>query len=232
MDRDAIGARRGSPIQKIVLHWRWQMPVAKKEAEVLDRGQLHKHIQALDKGDDASRRQAIQALRHHEEKDWAITPVAVCHALVASLQQQLVGTGKPPLILKDVAIILGRMGPRSKSAVPQLIALLNEGIPDPVREAAATALGKFGAEARDAVEPLLGLTQGQNALAAHSIQALGRIGCADHRVRTTLVGLWLSPFQTQNAQMQLATALCRLRIEAQGSLRFLTQHLIDRKSVV
>ena len=198
----------------------------KKVMHMLDRGQLHKHVAALDKGDDASRRDAIQALRRHEERDWAAAPVGVCRALVVSLQQQLVGEGKPPVVLKDVATILGNMGPHSKAAVPQLIELLKEGVADPVRESAVIALGKFGAEARDAVEHLVALAQRRDALAVHAVRTLGAVGCADQRVRGALVSLWHSAAQTAHAQLQTAVALCRLGIDTPGVLPFLTHLLL------
>jgi HEAT repeat protein len=187
---------------------------------------MHKHIAALDQGDETARRQAIQALRRHEAQDWAVAPHGICQALVISLRHQLRDVAKPPLILKDVATILGNMGPHSKPAVPQLIALLQEGIPDPVRETAARALGKFGEEARAAVDPLLALCAGRNPLAVQAIRALGHIGCASQRVRTALIDLWRSPTQTPDSPMEIALALCRLGIDAEGLVSFLTHHLM------
>src|SRR5439155_12608197 len=109
--------------------------------------QVHKHILTLDKGDDASQRQAIPSLRGIEQQDWGTAPHALMSSLVVSLQQLLRSGTKPPLVHKEIAIILGNMGTRSKFAVPQLIELLQEGIPDTVREAAALALGRLGKEA-------------------------------------------------------------------------------------
>src|SRR5258708_5172830 len=111
---------------------------------MLDAGQLRSHIKAIDKGDDASRRQALQSLKTHENKEWAEAPQDMVRTLIECLLHQLVNGLKPPFVHKEVAIILGNMGTRSKSAIPQLIELLSEGIPDPVRETAATALGKIG----------------------------------------------------------------------------------------
>lgn len=193
---------------------------------MLDRGQLQKHVVALEHGDDATRRDAIQALRRHEPTDWATAPMGACRALVVTLQQQLVVGVKPPMVLRDVATILGNMCPHSKDAVPQLIELLQAGVPDPVRETAAIALGKFGPEARDAVDGLLAVAGGRDTLALHAVRALGAIGCADQRVRSAMINLWSAPAPSQNAQLAIAVALCRLGIDADGVLPFLTHHLM------
>ncbi len=193
---------------------------------MLDLDQFHTNINALDNGDDASRLKAIRALQNVEQQEWTTAPTAVLRPLVLSLQRQLLCDMTRPYIHKEVATILGNMGPRSKSAVPQLIQLLQEGIPDSVRETMATALGKLGGEARDAVDQLIVLSSGQTALAVQAVRALGAIGCADHRVRSALVNLWLTSIQSQNSQVYLAIALCKLRIDAKGLLGFLTNNLI------
>ncbi|MCI0638782.1 MAG: HEAT repeat domain-containing protein [Gemmataceae bacterium] len=188
---------------------------------------LHKHVQSLDKGDEAAKRQALHSLKELKQEDWAGVPTPVLDSVVASLQHQLQNGAKPPLVHKEIAAILGNIGQRSKSAVPQLIELLHEGIPDSVRETAAMALGNVGGKARDAVDPLLALCESHTSLAVHAVRALGGIGCADQRVRTTLVNLWQSAFPTQNGQVQIAIALCKLRINAQGLLEFLTKNLVS-----
>ncbi len=193
---------------------------------MLDLDQLHTNINALDKGDDASRRKAIRSLRHLEQHEWITAPTAVLHSLVLSLQRQLICAERRPFMHKELVTILGNLGPRSKSAVPQLIQLLQEGTPDSVRETAATALGKFGGEARDAVDQLIVLSTGQTVLAVQAVRALGAIGCADHRVRSALVNLWLTSIQSHNGQVHLAIALCKLRIDAKGLLEFLTNNLL------
>src|SRR5262249_34788306 len=193
---------------------------------MLDQGELHKQARALDGGDDVVRRHAIQALRRHQEADWATAPAAVCQGLVVSLRQQLQNGAGTPLVLRDVATILGNMGARSKAAVPQLIALLREDVPEPVRESAVIALGKFGAEARDAVDGLLEMCKGHGPLASHALRTLGRIGCADQRVRSSLIDLWQTRNATEELQMQMALVLCRLGFEVQGLLSYLTQHLV------
>ena len=111
-----------------------------------DSGQLHDHIRALDKGDDTARREALRSLRHYEEQEWAAAPVKLIRSLIESLHHHLLGEMNQPFIRLEVLTILGSLGPRSKHAVPQLIELLKEGVPDAVREAAATALGKIGSE--------------------------------------------------------------------------------------
>src|SRR5438552_13569096 len=176
---------------------------------MLDVRQLHKHILALDNGDDTLRRQALQSLRHHEEHEWAAAPIRVSQCLVKALQDQLLKEPKQPLAQKEVATILGNLGTRSKSVVPQLIELLHEGVPDAVRQAAVTALGKIGKEARVAVDQLLQLlATSRPPLSVQTIQALGNIGCADNRVRSALVDLWLSPVQLQSGKAQVTIALC------------------------
>ena len=134
---------------------------------------------------------------------------------------------KQPFAQKEVATILGNMGTRSKSALPQLMELLHEGVPDPVREAAVTALGKIGKEARVAVDQLVQLlANARPALSAQAIRALGNIGCADGRVRSVLVNLWLSPLQLQSGKAQVAIALCKLHIAAQNLLGTVTRTLV------
>src|SRR5438874_11502817 len=124
---------------------------------MLDARQLHKHIRALDDGDDTVRRQALESLRHHDEQEWATAPLEVSHSLVEALRGQLANGMKQPLARKEVATILGYMGSRSKPALPQLLELLHKDVPDPVRQAAVTALGKMGKEARGAVDQLVDL---------------------------------------------------------------------------
>src|SRR4029077_17473979 len=125
---------------------------ARKMVEI---GQLRKQIQTLEKGDEAARRQVIQTLRGYEEKDWAAASPEVLQPLVESLLHQLPTGAKPPFMPKEISIILGNMGPRSQSAVPQLVEFLNPEVPDSIREAVATTLGKIGRDAKSAVEPLI-----------------------------------------------------------------------------
>jgi HEAT repeat protein len=180
----------------------------------------------LESGNETSRRQALQSLRTHEGKEWATAPPKAVHALVESLQHHLVGEMKQTFIRQEIVAILGNIGPGAEPAIPQLIELLQEGIPDGIREGAAIALGKIGREARVAVDHLVKvLSNGRPTLAVQAARALGDIGCADQRVRTALTNLWLSPPHSQTSQVQTAIALCKLKIDANGLLRFLTSML-------
>jgi HEAT repeat protein len=192
---------------------------------MIDLDELRKQVVDLDSDDDACRRRAIHSLKQVEAKDWADAPPALIHSAVVTLQAQLRGGTKPPFINKDVATILGNIGPRAKSVVPLLISLLQEGVPDPLRETAAVALGKFGGLARDAVDPLLALCHGRTPLAMQAVKALSEIGCADQRVRAGLVGLWQASIHSQSSQANTASALCKLRIAVPGLLRMLTHNL-------
>jgi HEAT repeat protein len=197
---------------------------------MLEIRQLHKHILALDEGDDTLRREALQSLRHHDEQEWAAAPIEVSHSLVKALRGRLVNGMKQSFAQKEVVTILGNMGTRSKSAVPQLIELLHEGVPDPVRQAAVTALGKIGKEARVAVDQLVQLlADSRPSLSAQAIHALGNIGCANDRVRSVLVNLWLSPLQLQSGKAQVAIALCKLHIAAQNLLGTVTTTLVTNQ---
>ena len=190
---------------------------------MLDIPQLHQQILALKDGDDTLRRQTLQSLRNHDEQQWATAPIDVSHSLVKVLKGQLLNGSKQPFAQKEVATILGNMGTRSKSALPELIELLHEGVPDPVRQAAVIALGKIGKEARVAVDQLVQLlANSRPPLSSQAIHALGNIGCADDRVRSVLVDLWFSPLQLQSGKAQVALALCKLRIAAQNVLGTVT----------
>ncbi len=194
---------------------------------MLDLGQLNEHIQALDNGDDTSRRQALLSLREHAEQEWATVPAEVVRNLVKSLKVQFLSEMKQPFIHKEVSTILGNMGIRSKTAIPQLVELLKEGIPDPVREAAVIALGKMGKQSKVGVSEIVQLLKtSRPALSTHIVRALGNIGCADQRVRSALVNLWTLPNQFQGSQAQVAIALCKLRIDATGLLGILTKNLV------
>ena len=152
---------------------------------MLDTRQLHKHILALDDGDDTQTRSVLQCLRDHDPQDWTAIPMEVSHSLVKALQRQLLKPMTPPLPQKEIATILGNMGTLAKAALPELIALLHKGVPDPVREAAIIACGKIGREAKAAVDHLVQLlSNARPSLVAHAIRALGNIGCADGRVRS------------------------------------------------
>jgi HEAT repeat protein len=165
---------------------------------MLDLQQMHQHILAWDSGNDANRRRTIQSLKHLGPQDWAGVPVKGVHALVQSLRQHLESDMKQAFMRQEVVTILGNIGPPSEPTVPILIALLDEGNPDGVREAAATAIGKIGGESR----------------------------AADHKVRAALLHLWQSPGNTQDSLVRLGKTLCKLKIDAKGLVRFLTNILM------
>jgi HEAT repeat protein len=197
---------------------------------MLDSRQLHKYILALDDGDDARRREALQSLRQHDEQEWADAPVEIIQSLVEALTRQLLDGTRAPFIRREAATVLGNIGPRSKSALPQLIELLRDGVPDPVREGAAIALGKIGKQARSAVDPLVRLlTNFRPAIMDQVVRALGNIGRADDSVRSALVGLWPSPPQLQSNNAQVAIALCKLRIAAPNLVVALTKTLVTNQ---
>ena len=192
-----------------------------------DLAQLQHDIKALDKGDEASRRQAILSLKNQKENNWASVPNPVMHALVTALQAELGGGMKQPSIRQDITTILGNLGPLAEAAVPQLVELLQAGNPDALCAAAATALGKIGKEAKPAVGPLVQLTSsGRPTVVVHAVRALSDIGCADQRVQTALLTLWSSSSDSQKSQIQVAIALCKLKIAAKGLLKALTATLM------
>jgi HEAT repeat protein len=197
---------------------------------MLDSVALRQHILDLDKGDDAAQRKALHSLRDLEESEWDTVLPSELQALVALLQQQLLGETKQSWTHREVATILGNIGPRSKAAIEQLIQLSHDGVPGAGCEAVVKALGRCGSQARGAVDPLIVLANRRSNLAVHAVRALGDIGCADHRVRSALVALWLSPAQAEESQLQIAIALCKLRIDAQGVLQFLISKLASSQS--
>jgi HEAT repeat protein len=189
----------------------------------------------LNSRDDTLRREAIQALKQVENSEWATIGQDVVRPLVESLRHQLPKSqetgAKPPLFRQEVATILGNIGTRSEPALPQLMELLADGVPDGIREAAAGALGKIGKESRVAVDQLIHVLQSscRIALADRVARALGDIGCADQRVKTALVNLWLYPVHSHSNQVQVAIALCKLKIDARGLLKYLTATLVANR---
>src|SRR5215467_11359581 len=115
-------------------------PDQREREETLDVKQLQQGILTLAKGDDTTRRQALQSLRRHGEHEWATAPSDVTRTLVEALAGQLLKRTTQPFLLKDAVAILGNVGPLSKSAIPQLIELLDNSVSDTVREAAAITL--------------------------------------------------------------------------------------------
>jgi HEAT repeat protein len=202
------------------------------EKNMVDVRQLGHHIQSLDKGNDVSRRQALHSLKDHDETAWATVSLEAINSLVGSLQRQLLNGTTQPAIRQETVTILGKIGPRSKSAIPQLVELLEEGVPDAIRESTTRTLGKIGKEAKSAIDPLIKLlTHRRPSLVVHALRALGDVGCADQRVRAALTDLWRSPVLSQAVQVEAAITLCKLKIEIGGLLRFLTATLMAGQDV-
>jgi HEAT repeat protein len=207
---------------------------------MLDLSQLRRHTEALTDGDKSSRQEAVRSLKRHEEQDWRTAPPEVVGPLVEALRCQLVARGEgegprpfgfPPPFRQDVATVLGNIGPRSAPAVPQLAELLKKGQGEAVREAAALALEKMGKKAGGAVPDLIMvlLSDCKGTLAARAARALGAIGCADDKVRSALLALWLSPGEATKSQATVA--LCRLGCDAPGLLPYLTGTVIAHRDV-
>ena len=197
---------------------------------MVDLRQLQQHMHALTDGDATSALEALQSLRQHDEREWASVPSEVIHPLVKALKGRLVNGMKQVFAQKGAAAILGNLGARSRFALPQLIELLNDGVPDLVRDAAVTALGKMGKDAKGAIEPIICvLAKARPALSAQAIRALGNIGCADNRVRSVLVNLWLAPLQDQGSKAQAAIALCKLGLADQSLLLVLAKILVTNQ---
>jgi HEAT repeat protein len=199
---------------------------------MLDLAQLRQHLLALHGDDDTVKWQALHSLRQHDEQAWATAPAEAIDSLLTALTGRRANGFKHPSAQKEAATILGNMGTRSKSAIPQLIGWLHEGVPDSVREAAAAALGKIGKEARAAVDRLVQLLgDSRPALSAQAARALSSIGCADSRVRSALVNLWASRLQLRIGDVQVAIALCKLHIAAPNLLGTVTRTLVVDQDV-
>jgi len=122
----------------------------------------------------------------------------------------------PPLLRKEVATILGEIGPPAVVAVPQLIDLLQESEPQNTREAAIVALGKLGKEAKAAIDPLLAILKDTRrlTLSVGAARALAEISGAEEKVRSAVEQLWNSTFSCPKSRVQVSIALCRLKCRA------------------
>jgi HEAT repeat protein len=160
---------------------------------------LHRHIQAARSGNGTSRRRAIQSLSQQEEQRWTGLPSEVIHPLVEALQQQLLEATNQQVFRQELVILLGNLGVHSEPAIPQLIELLQDRMPDRIRSEAATALGKIGMQARK-----------------HAGQS----------IRIALVALWRSPNHTKYLHVRAAAALCRLKCDVPGLSSFLTSTVV------
>jgi HEAT repeat protein len=210
-----------------------------REVPVLNPRQLQRHLDALTRGDGATQREAIRQLKQHESREWADVPVKLVRPIVSALQRQL-GNGKHdassgalPGFRQEVATVLGRIGRGAESAVPELSALLAPGTADAVREAAAKALGAMGRAARPAVSDLLGVLTPECRvnLAGNVAWALGEIGCADAQVSAALRNLWSLAIRCETSRFQVATALCKLRIQAPALMETLTGTLAGHAKI-
>jgi HEAT repeat protein len=172
-------------------------------------------------------------LRQFTGQEWADVPADLMQRLINALASQLRVESKQQVVQKEIATILGHMGARSKPALPQLMELLQDSVPDPVREAAVTALGRIGKPARTALECLLLLVEhARAALSTQVVRAIGNIGCGDERVRSTLLGLWSSPTYTEAGKAQVAIALCKLQIDAKNLIETLTKNLMSHQDAI
>ena len=202
---------------------------------MLDLGQLRRHIKTLNTGDKPFWQEAIRSLKGHEAQVWATAPRELVGLLVESLRCQLAGGPEgngltlPPVFRQEAAILLGMIGPRSASAIPQLIELLQDSKGEGVREAAATALGRIGKEAGVAVRDLIRVLQPncRANLAARVARALGEIGRAGDEVRSALVGAWILPGEPLKSQASIA--LCQLGYDVPGLLPSLTTTLVSNR---
>jgi HEAT repeat protein len=150
-----------------------------------------------------------------------------CEAVIPQLRD-LLHESVSPAIREAAASALGRMGKKARGAVNDLIGLLSTDRPPLVSE---------------------------------GVRALSNIGCADERVSAALANLWDAsgstvpcrgrpiPFQLPGnrcwgwrqvplgamaqaaLQLEVALALCKLRIEAAGVLHVLTQTLVKSREV-
>jgi len=191
-----------------------------------DTDRLQSDIQTLKDGAENQRRNALQSLGLHDQKAWATVPLDVKNSLIAALHGQQFKTSNRLSVQKEMATILGNLGPLTKSSVPQLIELLGIGIHDFVRGAAVAALGEIGKDANPAVSRLVQLlATSRPALSLEVIRALGNIGCVNDEVRSVLLGRWASRPQDEHNKEQLATALCKLHIYSDNVLSTLTTAL-------
>ena len=191
---------------------------------------VQKHLEALDSGDDNAKKEALGLLRTLEQSDWDEAPPTLVQAVLETFQRHLLQENKVFVRHKDIAMILGSMRTLSKASVPQLCDLLQDGIPDCVREAAAGALGKLGNKAKSAAGRLAQLANRPAPLARHALSALGEIGCADPPVRSVLVELWRTPAHSQDVSVQLAQTLAKLQIDVDGLDAFLIDAMLTSQS--
>src|SRR5580704_8367319 len=81
---------------------------------------LHRQIRDLDSGDDTKRRQAIHSLMDIDEQDWAAAPAQIVQTLVEALNQQFPVEPARVGACREIVLLLGKIGPRSKPALSNL----------------------------------------------------------------------------------------------------------------
>jgi HEAT repeat protein len=183
-----------------------------------------KHIDALLSDTDATRWEGVRTLKTFEIDYWKALPKNEIDPLVEAMCDQLPrknensGARLPTHLRRDVAFTLGKMGARAVDAVPMLSELLSEDEPEGIREAAASALGDIGPVAKPAIPALIALLTPncRVPLAVRVACALGEIGVSDARVRAALTDLWRSTISRPLTQIQIALALCKLKVDAPG----------------
>jgi HEAT repeat protein len=201
---------------------------------MLEPGPLQQHVKDLQTNDEHVRQEAIRCLKSYTEQEWSAATAELIRPVVKTLGQFLPGAREtngvklPPLLRQGIITVLGNIGARAEPTVPQLVPLLDKEVSCNLREAAVTALGKIGRGAKPAVEKLVAVLGPECplALASRVARALGDIGCAEAKVKHALVNLWLIPFQCPQSRVQVAIAMCKLKIDARGLLATLTTTLV------
>jgi HEAT repeat protein len=188
---------------------------------------LHRQIRDLDSGDDTKRRQAIHSLMDIDEQDWAAAPAQIVQTLVEALNQQFPVEPARVGACREIVLLLGKIGPRSKPALSNLTELLNEKNPEAIRETVVVTLGKIGRAAGSTVDQLIDLLSScRPAVVVQIVRSIGNIAHVDNRVRMTLVGLWQSPTQAQMIQAEAGITLCKLGIGVPGLVASLTRVVV------
>ena len=197
---------------------------------MFEQNRMKEFTKAVTSGSDEARSEAVRSLKECDKARWQTLPADQVDSLVEALRLQLpkksggVGDRMPLHLRRDVVLVLGNIGPRATAAVPALIELLKSDESLAVREAAATALGDIGEDAHAAVPALLAMLTPdcRVSLAVRVARALGDIGGADARVKSALVELWRATAASSQSQLQVALALCKLRVDAPGLIASLT----------
>lgn len=191
---------------------------------MIDLDDIRQYLQAVKADDEAGRRTSLNALRQYSDKDWASVPDDKLQPLIEAMQDQLIHGSKQAIIRQGIVITLANIGPRAAPAAPTLALLLGPEIPDRIREDVVAALAKIGPGARAAIDPLVKmLGSSRLPMAGRVILALSAMGQANPAVRKSLTALWLAGDPSQSSQVQLAYALCKLQIRAEGVIDLMTR---------